>query len=365
MVVPLPALRCAGAGGVSVAATLIIGGGIAGAAAAIRLAGAGARPHLIEKTQGPHDKVCGEFLSCETVDELRMLGIDPVALGARPITEMRFVSGHRSAAVPLPFPALSLSRYVLDEALLELAAKAGAKVERGTRVADEPERPSGGLFVATGKHALRGVERGRPSKVVGYKMHYRVCAQAAAALDGAVELIKLRGGYAGLQMVECGIANLCLVTSRPGRGALEDAIAETPRLAQLLGDAEARFPRPLTIAGLHYGHVAEPEPDQPGRFRLGDQAAMIPSFTGDGMGIALSTARWAAEAWAKDGAGGALAHARRVRSGVRRQVRLADGLSRLVLAPGMADVVVGVARLWPEVPRALARATRVRVPEAA
>jgi len=326
------------------------------------LAGAGARPLLIEKTEGPHDKVCGEFLSCETVDELRMLGIDPVALGARPIGEMRFVSGGRVARVRLPFPALSLSRFVLDEALLDLAARAGVRVERGTRVADEPERPSGGLFVATGKHALRGVERGRAGPLVGYKMHYSVSARTAAALEGAVELIAVRGGYAGLQMVEGGVANLCLVTAHPGRGVIEAAIAETPRLSELLGDAEARFPRPLTIAGLNYGYVAEPEPHEPGRFRLGDQAAMIPSFTGDGMGIALSTARWAAEAWAKDGAGGALAHAKRVRQGVRRQVRLADRLSRVVLAPGMADVVVGVARLWPGIPQALARATRVRVP---
>ena len=44
-------------------AVLVIGGGLAGAAAAVHLAGAGRDVCLLERTTGPHDKVCGEFLS--------------------------------------------------------------------------------------------------------------------------------------------------------------------------------------------------------------------------------------------------------------------------------------------------------------
>ena len=345
--------------------TLIIGGGLSGTAAAIRLAGAGARPLLIERSAGPHDKVCGEFLSAETVEELHDLGVDPRALGAVAISEFRMISGRRTARVALPFPALSLSRRVLDEAMLTIAARSGVTVERGTRVAVAPERPSGGLFVATGKHALKGVDPGRPTRLAGFKMHYRVDAAAAAALAGAVELIGTEGGYAGLQMVGRETANLCLVTRQPGQGAMEKLVRSTPRLAELLGSAEALFPRPLTISGLRYGHVARPEPEAPGRFRLGDQAAMIPSFTGDGMGIALMTARWAAEAWASDGAAGSSAYARRLRRGVGRQVRLADNLAQLLFAPATRDLVVIGAGLWPAAAQALARATRVRLPNAA
>ena len=74
-------------------APTIIGGGIAGAAAACHLARAGHPPLVIERAAGPHHKICGEFLSVETVAELRGLGIEPLALGAKPIGEVRLAHG--------------------------------------------------------------------------------------------------------------------------------------------------------------------------------------------------------------------------------------------------------------------------------
>ena len=64
----------------------IVGGGPAGAAAAIRLARAGVRVTLVERTRQVHDKVCGEFLGGTALDALGELGIDVAALGARPIS---------------------------------------------------------------------------------------------------------------------------------------------------------------------------------------------------------------------------------------------------------------------------------------
>jgi len=91
---------------------LIVGGGPAGAALAIRLAGAGREVVLLERTAGPSDKVCGEFLSAEAIGHLDALGIGPAALGAVPIETLRLACGGQTAAVRLPFPALSLSRAV-------------------------------------------------------------------------------------------------------------------------------------------------------------------------------------------------------------------------------------------------------------
>jgi len=47
--------------------SLIIGGGVAGGAVAAHLACARREVILIERKAGPHDKVCGEFISCEAV----------------------------------------------------------------------------------------------------------------------------------------------------------------------------------------------------------------------------------------------------------------------------------------------------------
>lgn len=338
-------------------APLIVGGGLAGAAVAIRLAGQGARPLLVERSEGPHHKVCGEFLSGEAVEELEALGVFPRALGASVITQVRLWRGGRVAASRLPFAAMGLSRVRLDEAMLAAAARAGVAVERGRRIA---EVPSGPAFLATGKAALRGVDRGPPSGLVGIKMHYRA-PRAAQALTGAVDIVLTDDGYAGMQLIEDEIVNLCLVTRRPGPDALARSLATTPRLAALFADAEPLFERPLTVANLPYGFLAPAAPDAPGRFRLGDQAAMIPSFTGDGMGIALTTARWAADAWDRDGADGAAAYAHRAAAGLRRPVRTADRAARLALHPGLGGPVVLAARLWPGLLRGIARATRVRL----
>ncbi len=113
---------------------LIVGGGLAGSAAAILLARAGRSVTLLERTRGPHDKVCGEFLSGEALHDLHHLGIDAAALGATPITSFRLHHRHHCKQRPLPFAAASLTRRVLDEALLQRATEAGAVIVRGGAV---------------------------------------------------------------------------------------------------------------------------------------------------------------------------------------------------------------------------------------
>ena len=107
------------------AETLIVGGGPAGAALGVRLGLAGREVLLLERLAGPNDKVCGEFLSPETSPFFRTVGIDLRALGAETIRGVRLATHSIIAEVPLPQPAHSLSRKVLDEALLERASAAG------------------------------------------------------------------------------------------------------------------------------------------------------------------------------------------------------------------------------------------------
>jgi flavin-dependent dehydrogenase len=145
---------------------LIAGGGAAGGAAACLL---GPDAVLVERERGPHDKICGEFLSAEAIAYLRRLGIDPAALGAAPIQSVRLVHGRTVAQTSLPFPALGLSRRILDAALLDRAAALGAEMLRGhavrhvmdgvAEVEGHGRFPSHAVFLATGKHDLRGLRR--------------------------------------------------------------------------------------------------------------------------------------------------------------------------------------------------------------
>lgn len=349
----------------------VIGGGLAGAAVALRLARGGRDVVVLERERGPHDKVCGEFLSFEAQEELAALGVDPLALGAARIGRVRVARGARRREAPLGFEALSLSRRALDEALLARAAEAGAEVRRGARVVGleggRRARLAGGeevearaVVLATGKHDLRGWGRppGPQGGLLGLKGYFRLADPGG--LEGAVELHLFPGGYAGLEMVEGGRANLCLVVRRAafaGLGHRWDALldhlrAACPGLAERLAGAQACQDRPLAVAGLPYGLVAA---RAEGVWRVGDQAAVIPSFTGEGMSLALHGARLAAS--------GLLAgldpeaFQRRLAAGLRGQVRRSAWASRALVAPGPQAVVGRV--LSAPLLRAALRATRI------
>ena len=185
---------------------------------------------LVEKERAAHHKVCGEFLSPEAVEYLREAGVDPVSLGAVPIEHLRLSVGSRVMEAPLPFRALSLSRCVLDAALLARAAEEGCIVRRGVAAArlarngdswtaewaDGTVQQARTVFLATGKHDLRGWSR-RPAckcDLVGFKLHWRLNAAETQALRGFMDLFLFSGGYGGLALVENDAANLCLVVRR-------------------------------------------------------------------------------------------------------------------------------------------------------
>ena len=105
---------------------LILGGGVAGCAAAIALARKGRSVTLIEREPTSRHKVCGEFLSGEALEDLHALGIDVASLGALPIDYVRLAAARRAAEAPLPFPAASLTRKALDTALIAEAIAAGS-----------------------------------------------------------------------------------------------------------------------------------------------------------------------------------------------------------------------------------------------
>ncbi|MBQ0823005.1 NAD-binding protein [Microvirga sp. HBU67558] len=365
--------------------TVIVGGGLAGASAACILAEAGRPVLLLERDAEPRHKVCGEFLSIEAQTYLARLGVDLDGLGASRISRLRLVRKRGATEVCLPFVARGLSRKVLDEALLFQARSRGARIVRGEpvrsisvdRSAARIEVDAGGpiiadsVFLATGKHDVRGVKRptaNTTGDLIGFKLHYRLTDDQQRALQSFVEVILFSGGYAGLQMIEQDIANLCLVVSRQrfeelGRRwdpLIADMADECPHLAERLQGAQPLYTRPLSIFQIPYGFLHAPDESEPqGLYRLGDQVGVIPSFTGEGMSIALHSGCLAAAIHLSHGRASSIFH-HRVRSDIRRSIRLASTLNRVVRHAAGQQAAFHLSRIWPDAMRHVTTLTRVQ-----
>jgi len=294
---------------------IAIGGGLAGSAFALELARQGARVAVIERTPAPTLKVCGDFLSREAQELLAYLGLDTAALGAAGIATLRLVSGERWAAADLPFAAAGLSRLRLDEALLRAAQTAGAEVMRGQAVtalaadgkmvrvrAGGKTFRSGCAALATGKHNLRGWPRD-PGAMTAFKVQLSLTPHAARALGGIVQLASYRGGYIGACTVEDGSATICWLMDAcrmrelgpDWRAHLAYIARQSSAVGDLLLGARFLSARPAAVSGIPYGYRRRAT-IAPNVFPVGDQIAVIPSFTGDGTSLALSSGVAAAQA---------------------------------------------------------------------
>ena len=355
-------------------AALIVGGGLAGSAVAIRLQRDGVRPLLLERDAAPADALCGGFLSWRTLASLGQVGIDAFALGAHPVDRVRILAGGRTIEAPLPARAAGLSRLVLDAALI---GKVDA-VERGVTVREagpgHVRLDDGGgidcdaLFLATGKHELRGLARPRDAAgedpTLGLRLRLAASPALAGAIDGVIELHLFEGGYVGLVMQEGGTANLCMavhrsrLTGEGGRPAdlLDRLAAEMPLLGERIAAGTA-IGGPQAMANIPYGWRATE--GVAGLFRLGDQAGVIPSLAGEGMGIALASAAHAAHAYRRGGPAAGAAFQPALARGLRRPLGVAGLLRGFAERPEAAGPLLALVARAPWLLGPLARLTRV------
>ncbi|OYV32721.1 MAG: hypothetical protein B7Z81_12360 [Acidocella sp. 20-61-6] len=139
-----------------------------------------------------------------------------------------------------------------------------------------------------------------------------------------------------------------------------DLCCDSPYLAHILAGAEELLPQPLTIYRVPYGYIHRPNANDPTHiFRLGDQAGVIPSFTGDGMAIALHSAALAVDMFTK-GADARAFH-RRLSEDISGQITRAGWLYRLASMPNLQGVIFSGMQLFPASLRMAARLTRVPV----
>lgn len=353
---------------------VIVGGGPAGAAAGIALARAGVRATLLERLDTPGDTICGGFLSWRTVERIAALGIDPDSLGGHRVSDVALYVGGKEQGATLPAPALGVSRQRLDSILLDAAQGRGVDVRRGQTVralgdadltlADGNIVPWDSLFLATGKSDLRGVSRPRGGTggdpELGLRLRLAPSPALTRMVGGRIELHLFDRGYIGLVMQEDGSVNACMAVRKsrladaggtPARlfARLAD---EMPALADRLADMPAD-PQIDAIGNVPYGWRATST--RSGLFRLGDQAAVIPSVAGEGVGIALASADSAVRHWLTDGAQGAHPHQRAFARHVARPVALAGLVKGLGSRPALARTLLAL----PGAAQIVARLTRV------
>jgi flavin-dependent dehydrogenase len=364
----------------------IIGAGPGGALAAWQLARAGMRVALFEKHAGPVQKVCGEFISAEGLPFLAAMGLDLHRLGAEHISHVRLHGRGKSLEAQLPQAGAAISRFKLDELMIESAWHAGAQVHRGQEVR-KLQATDAGFTVGTGKAALEAralicatgkfdfppVQQriGRDNSLVGIKVHLRMSAEAQAALQQHVDLFVFKDGYGGLVHVEDGLTNLCFLIKKRGLRALgrEWPVmaarlgSSCPALAAYLSDTMPAFWPPVSVANVPYGFVRETAVAD-NLYCVGDQLAVIPSFAGEGMTIAMRSAKAASEhilrASISDKKAGAKAFHQEMAAELRPQVKFGYRIHQLLKSPRLTEIGTAAARLWPKLVDYIFQKTRLQ-----
>ncbi len=289
----------------------MIGGSLAGSAAACALARAGARVIVFEKARFPREKVCGCFLSHEALPVLARMGFGEELgrNGAETITHFRLVRRDGTAVeAQLPRPVVSISRSCLDSLAAAAAERAGARMRYGATVLSLEGDLEGGFRIkgldwevgaraavgAWGRYSPldgrlgRTFIRRKPS-LFGFG---KTLAGNGEHLAGRAVLHFLEGGYLGLSRVEGRRVNLAgLVTAafaKRAHSSLEDFLSEAAHKSRALA-ADLEGLSPLT------GPVLLSEPVLLGAHGalagdvlcVGDAAGVIDPYTGTGMSLAL------------------------------------------------------------------------------
>ncbi len=283
----------------------IIGGGPAGTSAAITAARMGVKVALFEARTFPRHKVCGEFVSAESLDLLAGLVQDvpetaELLAKAPVIDRTRLLFGGRMIEVKVAPAGLSISRYDLDALLWNAAQRAGVEVRPNCEVtASDGDGPftlqtSAGTFsakvmiVAAGRWSQFTADRTLPSgpKWIGVKAHFR-----EIGAETSTDLYFFENGYCGVQPVAADVVNACAMVRSDHATSLEEVFALHPKLAERAAGWQP-VSQPVSTAPLVYG---EPQPVRGNILFVGDAAAFIDPFVGDGISIALRSGRVAAE----------------------------------------------------------------------
>jgi flavin-dependent dehydrogenase len=283
---------------------IIIGGGPAGTSAAITAVRQGARVLLLERGRFPRHKVCGEFVSAESLSLLNnLLDRERAALiqDAVRIPRARIFLDGRTLRANVDPPAASVARVDLDVALWHSAESAG--VDARQQVTVQSIAGSGPFRVVTGREEfetralvnasgrwsnlnLLPPENGmRPEKWLGVKAHF-----AEPVSEPSVDLYFFEGGYCGVQPVGKGRVNASAMVRADVASSLPEVFTQHPALHERSRDWTLASD-PVSTSPLIF---RTPQPERNGVLMAGDAAGFVDPFVGDGISLALRSGSLAA-----------------------------------------------------------------------
>jgi flavin-dependent dehydrogenase len=299
--------------GLSAYDVVVVGAGPAGCAAAITAAKNGTRVLVLERGRFPRHKVCGEFVSAESLELLAALlrrADRSLITAAPPISESRIFVDRAVIHADIAPAAASITRFDLDAALWRSCAEQGIDARDESPVqAIEGTGPflvktrtetfeSEALINATGRWSnltsagVRAATNG--DRWVGVKAHFW-----ESHPPSSVDLYFFDGGYCGVQPVGreskgWGAVNACAMVNARVATCLADVLRLHPRLRERSRDWGSLF-TPVSTSPLLFH---EPEPVNHGMLQVGDAAMFVDPFIGDGISLALRSGALAAESLA-------------------------------------------------------------------
>ena len=292
---------------------LIIGGGLAGLTAAIHLSQIGFKITVVEKNEFPKHKVCGEYISNEVLPYLNSLNLDIAGLLPTTITHLEFsTSSGKTIKNSLPLGGFGISRYTLDEYLYKKAVANGCEIIRDTVesiVFDNEEftvitsnktiLKSEIVIGAYGKRSNIDQKLNRnfilkKSPWLAVKAHY-----SGDFPNDLVGLHNFKGGYCGVSRVENDIINICYLADYETFKQFkniddyqEKVVYQNPHLKTIFKKNHLLFEKPLTISQICF---EEKQAVENHILMIGDTAGLIHPLCGNGMAMAIHSAKIVSE----------------------------------------------------------------------
>jgi flavin-dependent dehydrogenase len=291
---------------------LIIGGGLAGLTAAIHLSQKNLKVTLIEKSAYPRHKVCGEYISNEILPYLKWLGADVSELNPTNISKFEFTAnGGKAASATLPLGGFGISRYALDTFLYQKVLLANCTIIK-ENVIDVSF--SNDIFTLTTSNQILTAKLvlgafGKRSNVdqvldrnffnkkspwLAVKAHY------SGDLDNdLVALHNFKGGYCGVSKVENNIINICYLADyatfkqyKNIEDYQQNVLYKNKHLKAVFENSTLLFDKPLTISQISFD---KKQPVENHIIMIGDTAGLIHPLCGNGMAMAIHSAKIASE----------------------------------------------------------------------
>jgi len=287
---------------------LIIGGGLAGLAAAIHLSKKGLSVVVIEKSQYPRHKVCGEYISNEVLPYLDWLDVDISKLNPTSISRFEFSNATgRSVTTDLPLGGFGVSRYALDNFLYHKAVDNGCvfvedvvnyvffQYDVFTVKTKNETFTSKVVLGAFGKRSNIDQHLSRDfiskkSPWLAVKAHY-----STDFPDDLVALHNFNGGYCGVSKVEGNKTNICYLADyntfkhyKSIDAYQQEVLYKNIHLKNILENSTLLFEKPLTIGQVSFD---KKKPVENHILMMGDTAGLIHPLCGNGMAIAIHSAK--------------------------------------------------------------------------